>query len=681
MIHNEDKSYNDFSNSKKNESYMVSEEEEFEEEEEKEEQEKGNTKLNENNIKNQSLPLYSEKNNSKSKKSILNVDSTLNNKKQNNIDIGNKRIIIKNKNDKKTYQDKQTQKGNKKLSSLLSNKKEESNAIKEYNEIIKSDEEEKNKELLKKIKDLEEKLSSSNKIINNLNNNKDIVIQKLTKTNKKLQNSLEKISKKLDERLLNTNIFKKMNINSRQKFGVSFSTNNRSISSGLYNNGGMSHLSDDIVSRNNNILKEKELNNAVNMIKILTNDNKRLQDKVDEFEKNKKIENEQKEKEKIKIDRELEEHKACKEKMEQYKEKIRNLSEKNHILKEEIYSIKAKRQNSYLFNIKKRTNYNNNNDMNESINENSQEIYNYKTKKKIFRKTNNSMSLDKNLSVTNKRENVITLKKIGFDLPKQQKGSLPKINTNKNNSNYTLNYNNQNNNISSLFNMDEMQQLNKVFKNNEDLFGIIIKKIEIIQKSKESLNNKFKSEKKQYIERIYSMQQHIDYLNGKIRENELKINILQSQLNENNIHKKQLIKKVKILATGLELNEFNGNNIIQDNNNNKTEIKNNEEINENKSTQLNNNQNLNDKKKKFNKIRRSSFINSLSESNSLGENIVNNLNSIKEQNNNIHNNNNSDFINEGDTILEENVSETSSQRKDIKLNNEDESEKNSKSFL
>ena len=188
-----------------------------------------------------------------------------------------------------------------------------------------------------------------------------------------MQNSLEKISKKLDERLLNTNIFKKMNINSRQKFGVSFSTNNRSISSGLYNNGGMSHLSDDIVSRNNNILKEKELNNAVNMIKILTNDNKRLQDKVDEFEKNKKIENEQKEKEKIKIDRELEEHKACKEKMEQYKEKIRNLSEKNHILKEEIYSIKAKRQNSYLFNIKKRNNYNNNNDMNESINENSQE--------------------------------------------------------------------------------------------------------------------------------------------------------------------------------------------------------------------------------------------------------------------------------------------------------------------
>ena len=40
----------------------------------------------------------------------------------------------------------------------------------------------------------------------------------------------------------------------------------------------------------NNIVKEKELNNAVSMIKILRNDNQKLQDKIEEIEKNKEIE-------------------------------------------------------------------------------------------------------------------------------------------------------------------------------------------------------------------------------------------------------------------------------------------------------------------------------------------------------------------------------------------------------
>lgn len=59
-------------------------------------------------------------------------------------------------------------------------------------------------------------------------------------------------------------------------------------------NDPISHLSDDLTTQKNNRLKEKELNNAVNMIKILTNDNKRLQNKVDEFEKNKVLEKEKK---------------------------------------------------------------------------------------------------------------------------------------------------------------------------------------------------------------------------------------------------------------------------------------------------------------------------------------------------------------------------------------------------
>ena len=672
---NENNSFNESPNLKKNESYIISEEEEEEDEDEE------NNKKNENSLKNRASQVESDKNNPKIKKNNNNIKDQINFDDENN----NKRIIFRNKNNikNKIYLDKQTQKNsNKNLSSLLSSQKE-NKIIKEYNEIIKSDEEDKNKELLNRIKELEEKLYSSNKIINNLNNNKDIVIQKLTKTNKKLKNSLESISKKLDEKLLNTNLFKKRNINSGQKFGASFCTNNKSMMSGGYNNGPMSHLSDDIVTKNNNMLKEKELNNAVNMIKILTNDNKRLQNKVDEFEKNKVLEKEQKDKEKVKIDRELEEHKMCKEKMEQYKEKIRKLSDKNHILLEKISSIKSKKQNSCIFQIKNnnihKNNNNNNNDLQESENENTED--NYKTKKKIIKKVNSSISLDKNSN------SIINIKKIGFDSVKAQKGSLPKINTNKNKSKYNLNYNYQNNNnnlsnnnVNNIFNMDEMQQLNKVFKNNEDLFGIIVKKFEIMKKSKESLNTKYKIEKKQYIERIYSMQQHIDYLNGKIRENEFKINILQSQLNENNIHKKQLLKKVKILTAGIELSDLSSNNLIAENiNKNESKDKNNEDISDNKATTTLNNTSINGNKKKLNGIRRRSFISGLNESNSLGDNIVDNLDNTKDQKN--YNHNNSEFINEGDTILEENVSETSSKNRNLKLNNEDESEKNYKSFL
>ena len=175
------------------------------------------------------------------------------------------------------------------------------------------------------------------------------------------------------------------------------------------------------------------------------------------------------------------------------------------------------------------------------------------------------------------------------------------------------------------------------------------------------------------------MQQHIEYLNGKIRENELKINILQSQLNENTIHKKQLVRKIKILSAGLELSDYSGNNI--ENINNKSEDKNNNEesndINVKSSNNTLNNNINNGKKKKIYGIKRHSFVKAVNENNSLGENIVDNLENTKEQKKNNNNHNNSE---DGETILEENVSEASSKNKNIKINNDDESDKNDKSF-
>ena len=103
---------------------------------------------------------------------------------------------------------------------------------------------------------------------------------------------------------------------------------------------------------------------------------------------------------------------------------------------------------------------------------------------------------------------------------------------------------------------------------------LILKKFEILQKSKDSIDNKYKLEQRQFTKRIYSMQQQIDYLSSKIRDRELKINILQSQLNEIKLEKKQLLKRVKILSEGFDLNEFNINHMEENvNQNNKKKIK------------------------------------------------------------------------------------------------------------
>ena len=123
-----------------------------------------------------------------------------------------------------------------------------------------------------------------------------------------------------------------------------------------------------------------------------------------------------------------------------------------------------------------------------------------------------------------------------------------------------------------------MFQLNKVFSKNEKIFQIIVKKFEIFQKSKDSIDNKYKLEQKQFIKRIQSMQQQIDYLNDKIREKELKLNILQAQLNEAKLEKKQLLKRVKILSERFELNELNSNH-IEENIKNNNEKKRNSKIN------------------------------------------------------------------------------------------------------
>jgi len=485
-----------------------------------------NSKANEEEENEEEEDQVSHKNNNNNNKNIL-----LNSNEQTSNE-GKKYIKLKKKN--VNYEDKQVQNG--KVISINKRK------INEPNEkLIIAEKDNKIKEYEEKIKKLEDNLK--------LMEEKDKTIQKLTKINLKLKNSLELVSKKMDERLQNVNLPKNKNNNGTF----------RSMSNLSYENLNKREIKLEKVGKNTiseNIIKEKELNNAVNMIKILRNDNQRLQDKIDEIEKNKEIEKQSQDKKTILMQRELQEHKICKKKIENYQEKIKKLTEKNQSLMDKIIYGKSRKGSNTIIN-------NNYNISIESEGENDRNFF--RIKKKIIKEPNGFGSnkiIKKGLS----------LKKLGET--RTQNNSLPKINF-ANNQLLSSNKNVNNViNINNIFNSDEMFQLNKVFVKNSKIYQIIIKKFEILQKSKDSIDNKYKLEQRQFTKRIYSMQQQIDYLSSKIRDRELKINILQSQLNENKLEKKQLLKRVKILSEGFEINEFNINH-FEDNVNNKIESQNN----------------------------------------------------------------------------------------------------------
>ena len=382
------------------------------------------------------------------------------------------------------------------------------------------------KEYEEKIKILKQQL----KIIEE----KDKIIIKLSRINLKLQNSLELISKQMDTKIQNMNLNKNKNKNN----------NNPNYETDLQQK-----------SFSENAIKEKELKNAISIIKILRFDNQRLQNKLDEIEKDKEAEKQAKDKNQIIIQRELQEHKLCKQKIESYHEKVKKLTEKNKSLIDKLIYGKSKNGNKTNNN---NINYNGSDD--ESEDENSGNFY--KTKKKVS-----------NLSVNRigKKVNLYNLRKLGDT---KKNNSLPRLNHANNQQINSSKNNNTIININNIFNVDEMSQINQVFNKskNANIYNIIIKKFEILQKSKESIDNKYKFEQKQFTKRILSMQQQIDYLNEKIRENELKINIFQAQLNESKIEKKQLLKRIKILKEGFDFSEFNPKQ-NEDNINNKNKEK------------------------------------------------------------------------------------------------------------
>jgi hypothetical protein len=223
---------------------------------------------------------------------------------------------------------------------------------------------------------------------------KDKVIIKLSKINSKLKNSLELISRQMDSKIENMNLNK----------------NKNKLNNALRLNNNLSYETElNQKSFSENLVKEKELNNAISIIKILKLDNQKLQNKLDEIEKNKEIEKQNQDKNQILMQRELQDHKLCKQKIESLHEKIKKLTEKNKGLVDKLIYGKNK--------IGNKTNNNNLlfNESDDDSDEDNGGNY-YKIKKKL-----NNLSINR----LSKKSNLINLKKFGVI---KKSNSLPKIN-------------------------------------------------------------------------------------------------------------------------------------------------------------------------------------------------------------------------------------------------------------
>ena len=409
--------------------------------------------------------------------------------------------------------------------------------------------------LLKKLQKMEKELKEKENTIKDLKKEiteKDNKIKLITKTNNKLKQSLTEFSKKVDEKLFNNknilNNFRKSKYNIKN-----------------YN------LDDE--------LKKKELDNAMNIIKILKNDNHRLQTAIDNYEKNNKLKdleniNKIKEDENINLEnqikllkKELNNYNICLKKCKIYENQIdilnkenKSFKDNNKMLKNKLNNQKNKSSGDLLDNNRNKgyisPKRNDNYRQNDSFLKKSRNKYN---------SNSDRYHLNNNFNSLNNKDGYIKLNNRTSNLH-QSIGSLPTIinkNSNilKNNTpmglhSYKKNYENTNDILKTFFNQDDIEIINRIFKSNLNGLEDFKLKLCIINKSKQTLNNKYNLEIKKYNERIISAQEQIEYLNNKVRESEVNYRVLQTQLNEFNIEKKLLLKKIKKLKENLSEKDY-----------------------------------------------------------------------------------------------------------------------------
>ena len=188
------------------------------------------------------------------------------------------------------------------------------------------------------------------------------------------------------------------------------------------------------------------------------------------------------------------------------------------------------------------------------------------SQRNIFNKFQFKININPQNKNNNKTRNIYSMKNTPTIVKNQNLISLPTINSPKNNistkksnslSKLTFLKKNYTENIEDIlpqfFSSEEVELIkNKIFRNNSEGLEAFKIKLCIINKSKESLINKYNNEIKKYKERLASTQEQIDYLNNKIRQLEINCQVLNAQKNEDVIKKKFLQKKIKNLEKNLE---------------------------------------------------------------------------------------------------------------------------------
>ena len=407
---------------------------------------------------------------------------------------------------------------------------------KEYQDALNSGDRDKIIKILqRKVEYYELYINNLNLLIQHLRNDihkKEKIMHLLTDTNTQMKKALNNFSKQLDKKLIevnNTTNKNKAYKNSKSTIKL-IDTKNGFMEEGKNINSELSKA----LARNR--LLQKDNDNLKNLLDM-TNNAEKIKEQ-ENLNKTLKEENAKLEDEIHQIKRDLVDHSYCEKKRESLLEKIKYLTEDNKQLKKQIRKLTLENQSSQdnLLNMTKM----NLNDKNK----------------------NDFSSGQNNLNTTRSR-----------DYNKKSKEHLPKITIkSKKEEN-----NKKDNEIEHLIDKEEIYILIQLFQGDESKFSEFKKKLISYAKCKESIINKYKADEKLKNKKVYSMQEEIEYLNHKVKESEMRINIFQQQINDKDFKnkklKKQLIEEKKEKEnTAQKFNDFKKinekiilNNISKDN--------------------------------------------------------------------------------------------------------------------
>ena len=344
--------------------------------------------------------------------------------------------------------------------------------------------------LQRKMEYYELYINNLNLLIQHLRNDihkKEKIMHLLTDTNTQLKNALNNFSKQLDKKLIEVNDTTNKNKaykNSRSTYKL-FDNKNNAMEEGKDINYELNKAlaKNRLLQKDNDNLKSLlDMTNKVDKIKEQENLNKIL-----------KEENEKLEEEIHLIKRDLVEHSYCEKKRESLLEKIKYLTEENRQLKKQTKKLTLDNQESQdnLLNMTK-------------LNMNTTRSRDYNKNNKI-----NKELLPKISKKVKKEENI-----------KKDKE------------------------IENLIDKEEIYILIQLFQGDELKFAEFRKKLITYARVKENIINKYKTDEKMKNKKIYSMQEEIEYLNHKVKEGEMRINIFQQQINEKDFKNKKLKKQL-----------------------------------------------------------------------------------------------------------------------------------------